>query len=57
MLPSVIGRDPLNGTLTYHGRRYPLIFGGISGGTIGVSGMELVSTASNLRDPADIAGC
>ena len=23
MLPSVIGRDPLNGTLTYHGRRYP----------------------------------
>ena len=57
MLPSVIGRDPLNGTLTNHGRRYPLIFGGISGGTIGVSGMELVSTASNLRDPADIAGC
>jgi hypothetical protein len=52
----IVGVGGGNGTLTYHGRRYPLIFGGISAGTIGVSGMKLVGTASNLRNPTDIAG-
>ena len=52
----IVGVGGGNGTLTYHGRKYPLSFGGISAGTIGVAGVELVGTASNLRSPADIAG-
>ena len=52
----IVGVGGGNGTLTYHGRKYPLRFGGISAGTIGVAGVELVGTASNLRSPADIAG-
>jgi hypothetical protein len=52
----IVGVGGGNGTLTYHGRRYPLSFGGISAGTIGLAGVELVGTASNLRSPADIAG-
>lgn len=50
----IVGVGGGNGTLTYHGRRYPLIFGGISAGTIGVSGMKLVGTASNLRNPTTL---
>jgi hypothetical protein len=52
----IVGVGGGSGTLTYRGRRYPLRLGGISAGTIGVSGMELVGTASNLRTAADIAG-
>jgi hypothetical protein len=42
--------------LTYQGRKYHLKFSGISLGTIGIAGVELVGTASNLRTAADIAG-
>jgi hypothetical protein len=52
----IVGLGGGNGTLTYHGRKYPLSFGGISAGTIGVAGVELVGTASHLRSPEDIAG-
>jgi len=52
----IVGAGGGNGTLTFQGRRYPLRFGGISIGTIGVAGVELVGTASHLRTAADIAG-
>jgi len=52
----IVGLGGGSGTLTYHGRKYPLRLGGISAGTIGIAGVELVGTASNLRTPADIAG-
>src|SRR5246127_3525576 len=52
----IVGLGGGNGTLTYHGRKYPLSFGGISAGTIGVAGVELVGLASHLRSPEDVAG-
>jgi hypothetical protein len=52
----IVGLGGGSGTLTYEGRKYPLRFGGISAGMIGLAGMELVGTASNLHTPADIAG-
>ena len=52
----IVGAGGGNGTLTFQGRRYPLRFGGISVGTIGVAAVELVGTASHLHTAADIAG-
>jgi hypothetical protein len=52
----IVGLGGGSGTLTYQGHKYPLRFGGVSAGMIGLAGMELVGTASNLRSPADIAG-
>lgn len=52
----IIGVGGGSGELTFRGRRYPLSLGGLSAGTIGVSGAELVGRASNLRTAADIAG-
>jgi hypothetical protein len=52
----IVGLGGGSGTLTYEGRKYPLRFGGISAGMIGLAGVELVGTASNLHTPADIAG-
>jgi hypothetical protein len=52
----IVGAGGGNGTLTFNGRRYPLTFGGISVGTIGIAGVELVGTARHLRTPEDIAG-
>jgi len=52
----IVGLGGGDGTLSYQGHKYPLRFGGISAGMIGIAGMELVGTASNLRTPADIAG-
>ena len=42
--------------MTYNGVVYPLSVGGVSVGTIGIAGMKLVGTASNLRTAADITG-
>jgi len=42
--------------LTFQGRQYRLSIGGVSAGTIGAAGADLVGTASNLRTAADIAG-
>jgi hypothetical protein len=42
--------------LTFRGHHYRLSIGGVSAGTIGVAGADLVGTASNLRTAADIAG-
>jgi len=46
-----------SGTLVFAGRQYPLTVGGISAGAlIGASATDLVGTASNMRQPTDIAG-
>jgi hypothetical protein len=45
-----------DGALTYNGVTYPLSVGGVSLGTIGVAEMQLVGTASHLKNAADIAG-
>ncbi len=52
----IVGVGGGSGTLTLHGRHYRLSIAGISAGTIGVAGAELVGTASHLRTAADIAG-
>ena len=52
----IVGVGGGSGTLTFQGKRYRLNIGGVSAGTIGVAGMDLVGTASNLRTAADIAG-
>jgi hypothetical protein len=52
----IVGAGGGSGTLTFKGHRYPLKFGGLSVGTIGVAGVELVGTASNLQTAEDIAG-
>jgi hypothetical protein len=52
----IVGAGGGNGTLTFQGHRHRLTFSGISIGTIGIAGVELVGTASHLRTAADIAG-
>lgn len=52
----IVGIGGGSGTLTFRGKTYPLRVSGVSAGTIGVSGADLVGTASNLRTAADIAG-
>jgi hypothetical protein len=52
----IVGIGGGSGTLTFRGKTYPLRISGVSAGTIGASGMDLVGTASNLRTAADIAG-
>jgi hypothetical protein len=45
-----------SGILHFKGKNYRLSIGGVSAGTIGAAGADLVGTASNLRTAADIAG-
>jgi hypothetical protein len=52
----IVGVGGGSGTLTYEGNAYPLTIGGLGIGTIGLAGVQLVGTATNLRGPADIAG-
>jgi hypothetical protein len=52
----IVGVGGGSGTLTFQGKHYRLSIGGVSAGTIGVAGMDLVGTASNLRTAADIVG-
>jgi hypothetical protein len=52
----IIGVGGGSGTLTFHGRTYPLQIGGISIGVIGAAGGTLVGRALNLRQPSDIVG-
>ncbi len=52
----IVGVGGGSGTLTFQGRRYRLSIGGVSAGTIGISGADLVGTATNLRTASDIAG-
>lgn len=53
----VIGGSAGSGTLTFHGRRYPLSIGGLSYGfTFGASETRFHGTVTNIRRPSDIAG-
>ena len=53
----VIGGSGGSGTLTFHGRRYPLSIGGLSYGfTFGVSETSFHGTVSNIRRASDVAG-
>jgi len=52
----IVGVGGGSGVLHFKGRNYPLSIGGISVGTIGVAGADLVGRAYNLRTAADIAG-
>ena len=52
----IIGVGGGSGTLTFHGKTYPLRIGGVSVGMIGVSSADLVGRARNLRRASDIAG-
>jgi len=52
-----IGASGGSGTLTFHGRRYPLSIGGLSAGLVfGASQTYLSGTVSNIRGPLDVAG-
>ena len=52
----IVGVGGGSGTLTFKGKQYRLRIGGVSAGTIGVAGADLVGTASNLETASDIAG-
>ena len=52
----IVGVGGGSGTLTFKGRTYRLSLSGVSAGTIGVAGADLVGTATNLRVAQDIAG-
>jgi lipid-binding SYLF domain-containing protein len=46
-----------SGTLTFHGRRYPLSIGGLSAGFVfGASQTDLVGRVSNVRRASDVTG-
>jgi hypothetical protein len=52
-----IGASGGSGTLTFHGRRYPLSIGGLSAGLVfGAAETYLVGTVTNIRGPMDVAG-
>jgi hypothetical protein len=52
----IVGVGGGSGTLNFQGKTYRLSVGGVSAGTIGAAGANLVGTAKNLRTAADIAG-
>jgi hypothetical protein len=53
----VIGASGGSGTLSFHGRRYPISIGGLSYGfTFGASATNFRGTVSNIRRPSDVAG-
>ena len=52
----VIGGSAGSGTLTFHGRRYPLSIGGLSYGfTFGASETRFHGTVTNIRRPLAVA--
>jgi len=52
----IIGVGGGSGVLHFHGHNYKLTVGGVSAGTIGIAGADLVGTAKNLHKATDIAG-
>jgi hypothetical protein len=52
----IIGAGGGNGTLVCHGRAYRLSIGGIGLGSLGVAAADLAGTASNVHNPANVAG-
>jgi hypothetical protein len=52
-----IGGAGGTGTLTFHGKVYPLTIGGLSAGLVfGASGTHFHGTVTNIYSPADVAG-
>ncbi|MGP0060369.1 MAG: hypothetical protein ACLPID_13885 [Beijerinckiaceae bacterium] len=52
-----LGAHGGSGTLTFHGRRYPLSIGGVDAGLVfGLSQTTLVGRVSNIHRPSDVAG-
>ena len=52
-----IGASGGNGTLTFHGRQYPLSIGGLSAGLVfGASQTYLSGRVSHISRPSDVAG-
>jgi hypothetical protein len=52
-----IGGAGGTGTLTFHGRVYPLSVGGLSAGLVfGASGTHFVGTVHHIYSPGDVAG-
>jgi hypothetical protein len=52
-----IGGEGGSGTLTFHGRRYPLSVGGLSAGLVfGASKTVLHGVVSHISRPSDVAG-
>ena len=52
-----IGGSGGSGTLTFHGRVYPLSIGGLSAGLVfGASGTHFIGTVHHIYSPADVAG-
>ena len=52
-----IGGSAGSGTLTFHGRQYPLSVGGLSAGLVfGGSVTEFVGRVSNIRTASDVSG-
>jgi hypothetical protein len=53
----VVGGSAGSGTLTFHGRTYPLSIGGLSYGfTFGASETRFHGTVTNIHRPSDVAG-
>ena len=52
----IVGVGGGSGVLTFKGKQYRFSVGGVSAGTIGVAGADLVGTATNMRSPGDIVG-
>jgi hypothetical protein len=52
----IVGAGGGNGTLVCHGRAYRLTVGGIGLGSLGVAAADLAGTASNVHNPANVAG-
>ncbi len=53
----IVGGSGGSGTLTFHGKRYPISIGGVSYGfTFGASETRFHGTVSNIRRPSDVEG-
>ena len=53
----IVGGSGGSGTLTFHGKSYPLSIGGISYGfTFGASETRFHGTVSNISRPSDVSG-
>jgi len=53
----VVGGSGGSGTLTFHGKRYPVSIGGLSYGfTFGASETRFHGTVSHINRPSDVAG-
>ena len=53
----VVGGSGGRGVLTFHGKQYPLVIGGLSAGLVfGASQTRLSGTVTNIHQPSDIEG-